>query len=77
MIFLANPPDMAMSIKGKTRIVNDPWSFDSNYAVVEIDIVEIKNDLPREISIESGLQISASGPFHQWWQSCWKELHVV
>ncbi|MFW9932071.1 MAG: pyridoxamine 5'-phosphate oxidase family protein [Candidatus Thorarchaeota archaeon] len=75
MIFVACSPSLAISIKGIARVVKDPWDFDPRYAIVEIEIKEIKNDLPREISIESGIEISSTNAFQDWWHNCWKELH--
>lgn len=73
-VALACPPDIAVSVKGIARVVEERWSFDEKYAIVEIDIVEVKNDMPRGISMETGITISATGPFQEWWKSCWEEL---
>jgi hypothetical protein len=74
MIFFASPPSIAIGIRGSAKVVEEPWRADANYALVEISIHEIKNDLPRVITIESGIMISATGPFQEWWKACWKEL---
>ncbi len=75
MICLTYPPDIAISIKGRAEVVAEPWTFDEHYAIVEIAIIEIKNDLPRSVFIESGITISATGPFVEWWKSCYEELN--
>ncbi len=75
MVCLVCAPDIAVSIKGKGRIVEEPWGFDERYAIVEIDVEEVKNDMPMGIGIESGITISATGPFQEWWKTCWKEMH--
>ena len=74
MVALISPPDIAVSVKGEARVIEDPWSFDSRYATVEIDVVEVKNDMPMQIGIESGITISATGPFQTWWTTCWQKL---
>ena len=75
MVCVVCAPGIAVSIKGTTRIVADPWEFDERYAVAEIDIEEVKNDMPMAIRIESGIEISGVGPFAEWWKSCWREIH--
>ncbi|TFG25993.1 pyridoxamine 5'-phosphate oxidase family protein [Candidatus Thorarchaeota archaeon] len=67
-------PDIAVSVRGQARIVEEPFSLDENYALVEIDIDEVKNDMPIKIGIESGITISPSGPFVTWWNSLWSKM---
>jgi len=64
-----------VSVKGQARVVAEPWKFDERYAIVEIDIEEVKNDLPMKIGIDSGISISAEGDFQSWWKGCWIALH--
>ena len=75
VVALVCPPNIAVSVKGVARVVDEAWSFDERYAIAEIDIVEVKNDMPGGISMETGITISATGPFQEWWKSCWEELH--
>lgn len=74
MVSLMCPTDIAVSVKGHARVVEETWSFDERYAIVEIDIEEVKNDLPARINVETGITISATGPFQEWWRACWNEL---
>ncbi len=74
MISLISPPDIAVSVKGVARVAEEPWSVDPRYAIVEIDITEVKNDMPMQIGIETGISISATGPFQEWWAACWEKL---
>lgn len=75
MVCLTYPPEIAISIRGIAKIVAEPWNYDEHYAVVEISIQEIKNDLPQAVWIESGITISATGPFQEWWKGCYAELN--
>lgn len=68
------PPDIAVSARGRARIVEEPFSLDENYALIEIDIEEVKNDMPIRIGIDSGISISPSGPFVTWWKSLWSKM---
>jgi hypothetical protein len=74
MVAMISDPDVAVSIKGKARVVDEPFSLDTNYALMEIDIEEVKNDMPVKIGIETGISISPSGPFVTWWEDLWKRM---
>jgi hypothetical protein len=74
MIAMICPPDVAVSVQGSARIVEEPFSLDERYALVEIDIDEVKNDMPVRIGIETGIAISPSGPFVEWWKELWKKM---
>jgi len=74
MVCLVCPPDIAVSVKGRAKVIDNPWKVDKSYALAEIEIDEVKNDMPLRIGIDSGITISASGPFQEWWTGCWKQL---
>ena len=74
MIAMVCPPDVAVSVRGAARIVEEPFSLDERYALLEIDIEEVKNDMPVRIGIETGIAISPSGPFVEWWKELWKRM---
>ncbi len=74
MVAMISDPDIAVSIKGNARVVEEPFILDENYALVEIDINEVKNDMPIKIGIETGIAISPSGPFVEWWKQLWKRM---
>lgn len=74
MVAMICPPDIAISARGRARIVEEPFSLEENYALVEIDIDEVKNDMPTRIGIDSGISISPSGPFVLWWKNLWSKM---
>jgi hypothetical protein len=74
MVTMISNPDIAVSIKGNARIVEEPFSLDENYALIEIDIEEVKNDMPVRIEIDTGIAITPSGPFVAWWEELWKKM---
>ncbi len=74
MIAMIAPPDTAISVKGRARVVEEPFSLDQNYALIEVDIGEVKNDMPVQIGIDSGISISPSGPFVAWWNNLWERM---
>jgi len=74
VVAMISDPDIAVSVKGKARVVEEPFTLDENYALVEIDIDEVKNDMPVRIGIDTGIAISPSGPFVEWWEELWKRM---
>jgi len=74
MVAMICSPDIAVSVRGRARVVEEPFSLDQNYALVEIDIDEVKNDMPVRIGIDTGISISPSGPFVAWWNNLWERM---
>lgn len=74
MVALVCPPNLAVSVRGVARVVEEPFSADERYAIVEIDVNEVKNDMPVGIEIDGGISIAPSGPFVEWWNTIWKSL---
>jgi len=74
MVAMICPPNLAVSVRGVARIVEESFSADERYALVEIDINEVKNDMPVRIEIDAGINISPNGPFVEWWKAIWKSL---
>ena len=74
MVAMICPPNLAASARGVARIVEESFSVDERYALVEIDISEVKNDMPLRLDIDTGITIAPSGPFTEWWNAVWKSL---
>ncbi len=74
MVAMICPPNLAVSVRGVARIVEESFSADERYALVEIDINEVKNDMPVRIEIDTGINISPNGPFVEWWNAIWESL---
>lgn len=55
MISLLAPPNIAVSVRGRARVVRERMNVDENYAVVEIDVEELKKDMVRSVSSKAGL----------------------
>ena len=49
------PPNVAVSILGRARVVKEGMDVAENLVVVEIDIEEVKNDMMRQGAIESAI----------------------
>ena len=54
-VALLAPPDIAVSIRGRARVVREGMATGEHLAVVEIDVDEVKNDMMRRGVIESAV----------------------
>ena len=54
-VALLAPPNIAVSIAGRARVVQERTDTGDHLAVVEIDIEEVKNDMMRRGTIESAV----------------------
>jgi len=52
------PPNIAVSIRGRARVVKDQMEIAEYLVVVEIDVEEVKNDMMRRGVIGSGIGFS-------------------
>ena len=52
-VALLAPPDIAVSIRGRARVVKERMDTGEQLAVLEIDVEEVKNDMMRRGEIES------------------------
>jgi hypothetical protein len=55
MVALLAPPDVAVSVRGRARVVKDRMDVAEYLAVVEIDVEQVKNDMMRRGIIESAI----------------------
>lgn len=58
MVALLAPPNTAVGIRGRARVVKEQMDVGEHLAVVEIDVEEVKNDMMRQGSIESAVGFS-------------------
>lgn len=54
-VALLAPPDIAVSIRGRARLVQERMAIGEHLAVLEIDVKEVKNDMMRRGVIESAV----------------------
>jgi CxxC-x17-CxxC domain-containing protein len=75
--FLA-PPNIAVSIRGSANVVREEMKTDKNYAIVEIEVEQVKYDMVRIVIIENTITISARGEdAARWFQSVVGELEEM
>jgi hypothetical protein len=49
------PPNIAVSIRGRARVVKEEMEIAEYLAIVEIDVEEVKNDMMRRGIIQSAV----------------------
>jgi hypothetical protein len=68
-VALVAPPDIAVSIRGRARVVRERMNVDEHSAVLEIDVEEVKNDMVRTGVIESGITFSPRDEIRDWFEA--------
>lgn len=76
-VAVVEPPDIALSIRGRARVVKEQMDGAEYYSILEIDIDEVKNDMVRSIIVDSGISISAHDDFRGWFDAVLGELEGV
>ncbi len=56
MVSILAPPDIAIGIRGRARVVKETMKISEQLAVIEIDIEEVKNDMMRRGKIGSEIR---------------------
>ena len=77
MVALLAPPNIAVSIQGWAKVVRERMNTDEHYAIVEIDVKEVKNDIVRSVVIESPIAISAKDEMQDWFQAVLGEVEEM
>jgi flavin reductase (DIM6/NTAB) family NADH-FMN oxidoreductase RutF len=67
-------PGVALSARGRARVVLDPMQHDERFVALEIDIEEVKNDMAYRIVVESGANIRAKEKYKPWYDCMMAEL---
>ena len=55
---LLAPPNIAVSIRGRARVIKETMDTGEHLAVLEIDVEEVKNDMMRRGEIESAVEFA-------------------
>jgi hypothetical protein len=70
-------PGIAVSASGWARVVREHMELEPSFAILDIDIHQVKNDMAYRIEIESGIAISAKEQFKPWYDAAMAELDAV
>ncbi len=74
MVALLSPPNIAVSVRGHARVVRDPMQADQHYAIVDIDVEQVKNDMARIVIIETGITVTPVDQFEGWFDRVLDEV---
>jgi hypothetical protein len=70
-------PDIAVSVQGRARLVKECMEVDESFAIIDIDIEEVKNDMAYRIVVDSGISIHAREKFKPWYDAVIAELESI
>ena len=77
VIFLA-PPNIAVSIKGNAKVTREQMNADKKYAIVEIEVQQVKYDMVRIVVIDNTIRISPRGEeATKWFQAVVGEVEEM
>jgi hypothetical protein len=68
VVALVAPPDIAVSIRGRARVVREQMNADENAAILEIDVEEVKNDMVRTGDIGSAITFFPKDEALDWFE---------
>jgi hypothetical protein len=66
--------DVAVGVTGRARVVRERAHHDEQFAIVEIDVDEVKNDMVYRIVVESGIEIVPKERHKPWYSAVMAEL---
>jgi hypothetical protein len=70
-------PDVAVSIRGRARVVREHMAHDADFATLEITVEEVKNDMAYQIVIDSGITIHPKAKFQGWYDAAMDEMETL
>ena len=76
-VSMISPPDIAVSVSGRARVVRNEMETDGDFAILEIDIESVKNDMAYRINIDSGIEITPKSAFKPWYEAVMTELDAI
>jgi hypothetical protein len=74
IVTLISPPDISVSVRGRARLVKERLDHDEHFAILEIDIEEVKNDMAYRIVIDSSISITPRQKYKAWYEEIMREL---
>ena len=71
------PPDISVSIYGSARVVREKMACAEHYAILEIDVEAVKNDMVRSGVIEGAIRFSVHEQYWPWFDAALSELESM
>jgi hypothetical protein len=77
MVALVAPPNIAVSIRGRVRVVRERMNASEHSAILEIDVEEVKNDMPRTGTIGSEITFFPRDEHQDWFEAVLAEVEEM
>jgi len=74
VVALVAPPNIAVSIRGRARVVREQMHASEQSAILEIDVEEVKNDMPRSGTIGSAITFFPLDEYQAWFEAVLAEV---
>ena len=74
MVAVVAPPNIAVSIRGRARVVRERMNTHEHSAILEIDVEEVKNDMPRRGDIGSAITFFPQEDHRDWFEAVLAEV---
>jgi hypothetical protein len=71
------PPDIAVSIRGQAKLIRSKMKTDVNYAIFEIEIEQVKNDMVKTLMIDTPITVSPHFEYQDWFDHALQELETM
>ena len=71
------PPDISVSIRGRARVVKERMETGEHYAVLEIDVEGVKNDMVRTGVIGGETTFHPHEQYQPWFDAALRELEGI
>jgi flavin reductase (DIM6/NTAB) family NADH-FMN oxidoreductase RutF len=76
MVALLAPPNIAVSIRGRARVVRERMNTDEHSAILEIDVEEVKNDMVAG-AIGSAITFFPRDEHQDWFEAALAEVEEM
>lgn len=76
-VFLIFPPDMSASVTGQAAVTRETMKSDDRFAVVDINVKEVKNDMAQIVVIQEPITILAQESAVEWFKSVLTEMENI
>lgn len=70
-------PGLSVSVQGRARLVRERMEHDEDFAALEIDVDEVKNDMVYRIIVKSGIEVAAKDKYQSWYDEAMAELDAI
>jgi len=78
MVTFLAPPNIAVGVQGIAKVVREQMNADRNYAIVEIEVQQVKYDMVRIVTIDDTIRISPRGEeATKWFQAVVGEVEEM